>query len=138
SDIIILFDDMRIDIPMQDFADYIVIYNKFIKNEDLYEDDDIGIDNLYTLTTRQNDSYYYYTNYQNEANYFIDIFVEWQEENKTDFEKKLVENKIKDIEEEISNLKVLANQNTQNFYILNYKITIEDYVDETTKNTFIK
>ena len=138
SDIIILFDDMRIDIPMQDFADYIVIYNKFIKNEDLYEDDDIGIGNLYTLTTRQNDSYYYYTNYQNEANYFIDIFVEWQEENKTDFEKKLVENKIKDIEEEISNLKVLANQNTQNFYILNYKITIEDYVDETTKNTFIK
>lgn len=138
SDIILMIDDISIDIPMIDWANYIVIYNKFLSEESLYEDDNIGYNNLYTLTTRQVDSYYYYTNYQNESNYFIDIFFEWQEDNASEFEKELVANKIKSIEEEISRLKVLANQNTQNFYILNYKITVDDYYDDFTKQNLIK
>ena len=138
SDIIVMINDVSIDIPMIDWADYIVIYNVFLSDESLFENDDIGYNNLYTLTTRQKDSYYYYTNYQNESNYFIDIFFEWQEDNASEFEKQLVASKIKDIEEEISNLKVLANQNTQNFYIMNYKITVEDYFDDFTKQNLVK
>ena len=138
SDIIVMINDVSIDIPMIDWADYIVIYNVFLSDESLFENDDIGYNNLYTLTTRQKDSYYYYTNYQNESNYFIDIFFEWQEDNASEFEKQLVASKIKEIEEEISNLKVLANKNTQNFYIMNYKITVEDYFDDFTKQNLVK
>lgn len=138
SDIIIIMDDISIDIPMIDWSNYIVIYNKYLSTESLFENDDIGYNNLYTLTTRQKDSYYYYTNYQNESNYFIDIFFEWQEDNASEFEKQLVASKIKEIEEEISNLKVLANKNTQNFYIMNYKITVEDYFDDFTKQNLVK
>lgn len=138
SDIIIIMEDISIDIPMIDWSNYIVIYNKYLSTESLFENDDIGYNNLYTLTTRQKDSYYYYTNYQNESNYFIDIFFEWQEDNASEFEKQLVASKIKEIEEEISNLKVLANKNTQNFYIMNYKITVEDYFDDFTKQNLVK
>ena len=138
SDIIIIMEDISIDIPMIDWSNYIAIYNKYLSTESLFENDDIGYNNLYTLTTRQKDSYYYYTNYQNESNYFIDIFFEWQEDNASEFEKQLVASKIKEIEEEISNLKVIANKNTQNFYIMNYKITVEDYFDDFTQQNLVK
>lgn len=133
TDITIYYGENSIKILLEDWAEYIAIYNKFLSNESLYDTDDIGYRNLYNFTERYTDMYYY-TNYQNEENYLIEINLDWtNEENSTDFERKLVEDKISSIEKEISKFKVIANENKENFYIMNYYIQVYSY-DEISLN----
>ena len=112
-----------ITINMEKFAEYIAIYNRYLSNETLYENNNIGIKNLYTLTRRYNDVYYY-NNYQNEDNYFIDISIDFQSTEDDVFAKKLVQDKIVEIEKEIENVKQKVNEDPNKFYILNYYISI--------------
>lgn len=131
SAIMIVYDEIYIPVSFEEWADYINIYNKYLYSESLYKSNNIGYKNLYTLTDRTLNDFYYYTNYQNEKNYFIEISVLWDEDNSSDFEKQLVSNKIKDIEREISDLKVKANKDTNNFYILNYYIEINGFFEQS-------
>lgn len=131
SAIMIVYDEIYIPVSFEEWADYINIYNKYLLSESLYKSNNIGYKNLYTLTDRTLNDFYYYTNYQNEKNYFIEISVLWDEDNSSDFEKQLVSNKIKDIEREVSDLKVKANQDTNNFYILNYYIEINGFFEQS-------
>ena len=96
SAIMIIYDEIYIPVSFEEWADYINIYNKYLSSESLYKSNNIGYKNLYTLTDRTLNDFYYYTNYQNEKNYFIEISVLWDEDNSSDFEKQLVSNKIKD------------------------------------------
>lgn len=116
-------EDQVITINMEDFAEYIALYNRYLNVESIFENSDIGIKNLYTLTRRYNDVYYY-TNYQNEANYFIDISIDFQSTPNDEFAKKIIQNKITDIEKEIEKIKQKVSENTNNFYILNYYISV--------------
>lgn len=131
SAIMIVYDEIYIPVSFEEWADYINIYNNYLSSESLYKSNNIGYKNLYTLTDRTLNDFYYYTNYQNEKNYFIEISVLWDEDNSSDFEKQLVSNKIKDIEREVSDLKVKANQDTNNFYILNYYIEINGFFEQS-------
>lgn len=115
------YEDICID--MEDFSDYIAIYNRYLTQETIFEVNNIGIKNLYTLTNRYN-NVYYYANYQNEDNYLIDIAIDFQSAETDEFAKKLAQEKIKGIEKEIENIKQYANKNTSSFYILNYYINI--------------
>lgn len=137
SAIMIMYNETYITISFEEWADYITIYNKYLSNESLYEANDIGYKNLYTLTDRNLSNFYYYTNYQNEKNYFIEISVLWDEDNSSDFEKKLVSNKIKDIEREISDLKVKANQDQNNFYILDYYIEVDGFFEQSIEENVV-
>lgn len=133
----ILYKDTYIYISFEDWANYINIYNKYLSNESLYKTDNIGYKNLYTLSEKRFVDFFYYQNYQNEQNYFIDISVLWDEDNCSDFEKNLVSEKIKDIEKEISNLKIMANNNKENFYILNYGIEINGFFEESIEKNVV-
>lgn len=124
-----------ITINMEDFTEYIAIYNRYLSAESLYETNDIGIKNLYTLTRRYNDVYYY-TNYQNEDNYFIDISIDFQCTEDDEFAKKIVQNKIVEIEKEIENVKQKVSQNPNSFYVLNYYISIYTGEDWETQQVF--
>ena len=137
SAITIIYDKMYLYISFSEWADYINIYSKYLSDESLYLNNDIGYKNLYTLTDRRFNDFYYYTNYQNEQNYFIDISVFWNEDNSSDFEKQLMAQKIKSIEQEISNLKVKANQDTNNFYILNYYIEINGFFEQSLDENLV-
>ena len=137
SAIMIVYDEIYIPVSFEDWADYINIYNKYLASESLYKSNNIGYKNLYTLTDRTLNDFYYYTNYQNEKNYFIEISVLWDEDNSSDFEKQLVSNKIKDIEREVSDLKVKANQDTNNFYILNYYIEINGFFEQSMEENLV-
>lgn len=137
SAIMIVYDEIYIPVSFEEWADYINIYNKYLASESLYKSNNIGYKNLYTLTDRTLNDFYYYTNYQNEKNYFIEISVLWDEDNSSDFEKKLVSNKIKDIEREVSDLKVKANQDTNNFYILNYYIEINGFFEQSMEENLV-
>ena len=121
-------------INMKDFAEYIAIYNRYISNELLFENDNIGIKNIYTLTKRYN-NIYYYTNYQNEKNYFIDISIDFQSTDEDEFAKKIVQEKINLIEEEIEKIKRNVEQNPNNFYLLNYYISVYTGEEWSTKET---
>lgn len=112
-----------ITINMENFAEYIALYSRYLNEESIFENNDIGIKNLYTLTRRYNDVYYY-TNYQNEANYFIDISIDYQSTSDDEFAKKIIKNKIIEIEKEIEKVKEKVNENPNNFYILNYYISV--------------
>lgn len=137
SAIMIIYDEIYIPVSFEELADYINIYNKYLSSESLYKSNNIGYKNLYTLTDRTLNDFYYYTNYQNEKNYFIEISVLWDEDNSSDFEKQLVSNKIKDIEREVSDLKVKANQDTNNFYILNYYIEINGFFEQSLDENLV-
>ena len=121
-----------VSIKMEDFAEYIAIYNRFLSEQSLFENEDIGEKNLYTLTRRYNDIYYY-TNYQKEANYFIDISIDFQSIDNDEFAKKVVQQKIDGIEKEIENIKQEVLKNSNNFYILNYYISIYTGEEWSTK-----
>lgn len=137
SAIMIVYDEIYIPVSFEEWADYINIYNKYLLSESLYKSNNIGYKNLYTLTDRTLNDFYYYTNYQNEKNYFIEISVLWDEDNSSDFEKQLVSKKIKDIEREVSDLKVKANQDTNNFYILNYYIEINGFFEQSMEENLV-
>lgn len=116
-------DNQIITLNMKDFAEYIAIYNRYLTEESLYETDNIGIKNIYTLTRRFN-NVYYYTNYQNEKNYFIDISIDFQSADTDEFAKQLIKDKIVDIEKEIEKVKQKVSQAPNKFYILNYHISV--------------
>jgi len=110
-------------IDMEQFVEYIAIYNRYLSEESLFEQDDIGIKNMYTLSKRYN-NVYYYTNYQNEDNYFIDISIDFQSTDTDEFAQKIIQDKIKAIEKEIEDMKQKVIQNPNNFYVLNYYISV--------------
>lgn len=116
-------DNQIITLNMKDFSEYIAIYNRYLTADSLYETDNIGIKNIYTLTRRFN-NVYYYTNYQNEKNYFIDISIDFQSADTDEFAKKLIKDKIVDIEKEIEKVKQKVSQDPNKFYILNYHISV--------------
>lgn len=116
-------DDEIITLNMKDCAEYIAIYNRYLSEELLYETDNIGIKNIYTLTRRFN-NVYYYTNYKNEKNYYIDISIDFQSAHNDEFAKQLINDKIIDIEEEIEKVMQKVSQDPNKFYILNYHISV--------------
>lgn len=116
-------ENQMITIDMEDFAEYIAIYNRYLSKQSLYENNEIGIKNIYALTTRYNDLYYY-TNYQNEDNYFIDISIDYQSTQDDEFAKNIIQDKIIKIEKEIEKVKKNVLENPNNFYVLNYYISV--------------
>lgn len=123
-----------VSINMADFAEYIAIYNRYLSKESLFENNDIGEDNLYTLTRRYSDIYYY-INYQKEDNYFIDISIDFQSTDTDQFAKKIVQEKIEAIEKEIENIKRKVIENPNNFYVLNYHISVYTGEEWSTNQT---
>lgn len=122
-EIYMFHDDRTITIDMKDYSEYIAIYNRYLSKESLYENDNIGIKNIYTLARRYKDVFYY-ENYQNENNYFIDISIDFQSAESDEFAKKIVDDKIVEIEKEIEKVKQKVAQNPDNFYILNYYMSV--------------
>ena len=120
NNISIIYEDNKvINIKMKDYAEYIAIYNRYLTSEEIYESNNIGFKNLYTLTNKSRD-YVYYINYQNEKNYLIEINILNGSED--EFVKTILDQKIKELENEVQRIKTLASQNSNNFYILNYYI----------------
>ena len=131
----IVYDENQIiTIKMEDFSEYIAIYSRYLSDKSLYKSNDIGIKNIYTLTRRYN-NVYYYTNYQNENNYFIDISIDFQSTEADEFAKKIVQDKIIEIENEIENIKQKVEENPNDFYILNYYINIYTGEEYSTQQT---
>lgn len=125
-------ENTSITIDMKEYAEYIAIYSRYLSEESIFEINNIGIKSLYTLTDRDKNNSSY-MNYEKGKNYFIDISVDFNEENENEFAKNLAQNKIKNIEEEIDKLKSYANRYTDRFYILNYSIMIQTGEEKTTK-----
>ena len=98
--------DNIITIDMKKYADYICIYNRYLTEESIFETNNIGLKNLYTLSERGTFEYRY-TNYE----------------------------KVKEIEKEIEKTKIIANKDANKFYILNYYIDVytkeEDSIQQT-------
>ena len=125
-------ENQMISINMEDFAKYITIYSKYLSENSIYVNDDIGIKDLYTLANRHKDIYYY-ENYQNRDNYFIEISINFQSEDSDEFAKKITKEKIGAIEKEIEKVKQKASENPNRFYILNYHISIYTGEEWSTK-----
>lgn len=125
-------EDEIITIDMEDFAEYIAIYNRYLSEESIFEQDNIGIKDIYTLSRRYN-NIYYYTNYQNKDNYFIDISIDFQSVDSDTFAKKIIQEKIIGIEKEIEKIKQNVAENSNNFYVLNYHISVYTGEERSTK-----
>lgn len=121
-----------IEIDMAKYSDYIAIYNRYLSDDgNIYEKNDVGLKNLYTLTER-NSSQYTYMNYQKGSNYFIDINLVNYDGKDNEFSENLKKDKIIELEAEIEKIKNLVYKNPDNFYILNYNISISTTYDDAT------
>ena len=119
-----------IEIDMAKYSDYIAIYNRYLSDDvNIYEKNDVGLKNLYTLTER-NASQYTYMNYQKGSNYFIDINLVNYDGKDNEFSENLKKDKIIELEAEIEKIKNLVYKNPDNFYILNYNISISTTYDD--------
>ena len=128
-----------ITINMKEYADYIAIYNRYLTYETIFETNNVGLKNLYTLSERYTVDYRY-TNYEKGSNYFIDINIDNVDGEENELSQKLLQDKIKEIEAEIEKTKAIANRDSSKFYILNYYIhiyTSDIYTteDHSTKET---
>ena len=121
-----------ITIDMEQYADYIDIYNRYLTDVSIFETNDVGLKNLYTLSERYSVDYRY-TNYEKGSNYFIDINIDNTDGEKNSFSKKLLQNKISEIEAEIEKVKSIASRNTSDFYILNYYTNINTTNEYSTQ-----
>ena len=110
-------------IYMEEYPEYIAIYNRYLTKEDIYADNSIGFKNIYTLVNKYDDPSSHQI-YQKEENYLIQINVSNYigEDDNNGISKKLVNDRIEGIENEIKKLKETAKQNKNSFYIMNYYI----------------
>lgn len=125
-----------ITIDMKQFSDYIAIYNRYLTNESVFEINNVGLKNLYTLTER-NSMNYRYTNYEKGSNYFIDVNIDNTNGQENDVVKKVFEDKRKELEAEIEKVKSISSRDSGNFYILNYYLNINTIKLNSTQQTFI-
>lgn len=123
KDISIIIDDEIINVDMEKYSEYIAIYNRYISEESLYENNEIGMKKIYTLSKRYN-NLFYYQNYQKENNYFVDITIDFQSASTDYFAKEIVDKKIIQIENEIAKIKQKTLENTNEFYVMNYYIIV--------------
>ncbi len=119
---------------MEKYADYIAIYNRYLTNESIFETNNVGLKNLYTLSERYLVDYRY-INYEKGSNYFIDINIDNTDGEENIFSKKLLQNKVSKIESEIEKIKSIASRDTSNFYVLNYYISINTTKEYSTQQT---
>ena len=116
-------------IDMSSCSSYIAIYSRYLESgTDIYEKDDVGLKNLYTLSTREK-SQYSYMNYQKGSNYFIDVNLIDYDTSDNSFSESLKKQKIAEIEKQIEKIKNLVSKNPNNFYILNCNISIATTYD---------
>ena len=117
---------------MKQYADYIAIYNRYLTDESIFETNDVGLKNLYTLSERYTIDYRY-TIYEKGSNYLIDINIDNIDLDETAFSKKVLQSKIKELDDEIKRMKSIASRDTNNFYIINYYININTTVENSTQ-----
>ncbi len=125
-------------IYMGEYPEYMAIYNRYLTKEDLYADNSIGFKNIYTLVNKYNDPLCHQI-YQKEENYLIQINVSNYigEDNDNEISKRLVNDRIEGIENEIKKLKEVAGQNKNSFYIMNYYITYFLQSNEEDENKIV-
>lgn len=121
-----------ITIDMKKYADYMSIYNRYLRDESIFETNDVGLKNLYTLSERYLIDYRY-TDYEKGSNYFIDVNIDNIDGDENNFSKKIFENKRKELDAEIEKIKSIASRDTNNFYILNYYINISTFKENSTQ-----
>ena len=121
-----------ITINMKEYADYIAIYNRYLTYETIFETNNVGLKNLYTLSERYTVDYRY-TNYEKGSNYFIDINIDNVDGEENEFSQKLLQDKIKEIEAEVEKIKSIANRDSSQFYILNYYMYIYTIEENSTQ-----
>lgn len=110
-----------IGIEMIKHAEFMAIYSRYLTSESIYETNDVGLKNLYTLSER-NIVDFRHIIYEKGSNYFIDINLNNYDGEENEFSPDLKKQKIEKIEKEIEKMKNLADKNTDKFYILNYCI----------------
>ncbi len=96
SELIIFFDGESYRIPFKEIADSVVIYDKFLTNESIFERDDVGAESLITCTAEYNYGIYKETKYESD-NFFYDISIYPDYETKDKLTRKAeVVNQLKD------------------------------------------
>ena len=121
-----------ITIDMKQYVDYIVIYNRFLTDESIFETSNVGLKNLYTLSERYEIDYRY-TNYEKGKNYFIDVNIDNIDGGENKFSQQLLQNKVEEIEAEIEKIKSITNRDSSKFYILNYYMYIYTIEENSTQ-----
>ena len=127
-------DNTYIVMQIENYYEYIAIYNRYLKDEDIFENNNIGLKQIYNFVDRENTKFYY-SKYEQTENYYIDIVIEYLSK-QNEFTDNLINEKIKDIEAEIEKVKQEIQKNPKEFYILNYYITVSQYATDETYITY--
>ena len=119
-----IYEPQYCEIKFEDFADMITIYDKYLNKENLYENDDIGLENILTCSREIlniENCLYKKTSYESE-NFFYDITIKENIYDGKEGVKEIIKQRLNDCIN-ISNKKVeeyreLAKNNPDKMYIL--------------------
>ena len=125
-------DNTFFQIRIEDYYEYIAIYNRYLTDESIFENNNIGLKQMYNFVDRVNEKFYY-SKYEKNENYYIDIVIDYLSK-QDEFTDNLINEKIKEIEAEIEKVKKEVEKNQKNFYILNYYITITPYASSNDES----
>lgn len=115
------YGNFKTSISMRDIVDNVVIYNKYLSKESIYENDDIGADNILTCVNRGSDPSFYRETKFESSNLFYNIENRLisDEQYPSEKYKNEKESEIREkINKEIEEYKKIANENKQKAYFL--------------------
>lgn len=135
------FDDLSCSIELKDIADKIVIYDKFLTLESLYEKDNIGAKSVVACSAEYNLGKYKEAKYESD-NFFYDICLQPENDGGTNpFRDTKIEDKYKFLEEKMEEAKILLNDEVEKYkniaknnpnkaYFLFSKFVFAEYKDK--------
>lgn len=95
-------------LELKDIADKVVIYNKFLTSESLYEKNDVGVKNIITCSAENNFGKYKETKYESD-NFFYDVCLQPEygvgDEGENGNGKESIENRYKFLEAKLEKMK---------------------------------
>lgn len=121
---IYIYEPQYCEIKFEDFADMVTIYNKYLAEESLYENDDIGLENILTCSREVLDTgncFYKKTSYEGE-NFFYDITIKENiyedREMVEDTINRRIEACVATANKTVEEYRILAENNPDKMYIL--------------------
>ncbi len=119
-----IYEPQYCEIKFEEFADMVTIYDKYLSKENLYENDDIGLENILTCSREILDignCLYKKTSFESE-NFFYDITIKDNIYDDRESAEETINQKINDCiyvaEQKIEEYRILAENNPDKMYIL--------------------
>lgn len=135
--------DSTFSLELKDIADKVVIYDKFLTSESLYEKSNVGVRSIITCSAEENFGKYKETKYESN-NFFYDICIQPDSparqyiiEDKYEFMKEKIEKAKIEMNNKVEEYKNIAKSNPDKAYFLFLEVEFSEDLDFENNNLIV-